>query len=159
MTRIEQYGFRGYCVHQPFNGLRMPVPAQNILLRDYAGRHGLMFKLSVNELDFPNCDVQLFGLLADLDQLQGILMASLFMLPGDGAARQRFYQQVLAAGAAVHFVMENTAMHTPEDVERIEDLFRMARLLAYCPRTIETGLLAANLGGDPGFSVPPAACP
>ena len=81
MTRIEQHGFRGYCVHQPFNGLRMPVPAQNILLRDYAGRHGLMFKLSVNELDFPNCDVQLFG------------------------------------------------------------------------------LLAANLGGDPGFSVPPAACP
>ena len=56
---MTREGFRGYCVHQPFNGLRVPVPLQNTLLRDFLARKGLMFKLSVNELDFPGCHVQL----------------------------------------------------------------------------------------------------
>ena len=155
MTAAKREGFRGYSVHQPFNGLRVPVPVQNLLLRDYAARNQLIFKLSVNELDFPKCDVQLFGLLAELNQLEGILMASCFMLPSNNEARQRVYQQVLAAGAEVHFIMENGLLKSVADAERIEELFRMVRLLAHCPRRIDNRLLAAGLGGDPAFSTPP----
>ena len=149
---MTREGFRGYCVHQSFNGLRVPVPFQNVLLRDFLARKGLMFKLSVNELDFPGCHVQLMSLLDQLADLQGIVMASLFMLPADAAARQEVYRRVQTAGATVYFVMENTALSDGTDAERVEDLFRMARLLPHCPRRIDATLLAASLPGDPRFS-------
>ena len=154
---MTREGFRGYCVHQPFNGLRVPVPLQNMLLRDFLARKHLMFKLSVNELDFPGCHVQLRGLLDQLADLEGIVMASLFMLPADAAARREVYTRVQAAGATVHFVMENIALSDCADAERVEDLFRMARLLPHCPRRIDPDLLAAGLPGDPHFSTPVAA--
>ena len=154
---MTREGFRGYCVHQSFNGLRVPVPLQNMLLRDFLARKGLMFKLSVNELDFPGCYVQLMSLLDQLAELQGIVMGSLFMLPADAAARQQIYRRVQTAGATVYVVMEHTALSDGADAERIEDLFRMARLLPHCPRRIDATLLAAGLPGDPRFSTPATA--
>ena len=84
-------------------------------------------------------------------------MASLFMLPADADARREVYRRVQASGATVHFVMENTALTDGADAERVEDLFRMARLLPHCPRRIDPDLLAAGLPGDPRFSTPAAA--
>ena len=101
--------------------------------------------------------MQLTGLLDQLADLEGIVMASLFMLPADAAARREVYTRVQAAGATVHFVMENIALSDCADAERVEDLFRMARLLPHCPRRIDPDLLAAGLPGDPHFSTPVAA--
>lgn len=129
-------GYRGYCVHQPFNGLRVPVPLQNIVLRDFLNRKGLMFKLSVNELDFSNSHVQLFSLLDQLDVLEGLVMTSIFMLPSDAIIRQKIYRRIQDTHSILYFVIENMALKDTGDAQEIEDLFNMTRLLPHCLKKI-----------------------
>ena len=129
-------GYRGYCVHQPFNGLRVPVPLQNIVLRDFLNRKGLMFKLSVNELDFPNSYVQLFSLLDQLDVLEGLVMTSIFMLPSDAIIRQKIYRRIQDTHSIIYFVIENMALKDVDDAQKIEDLFSMTHLLPHCLKKI-----------------------
>ena len=73
----------------------MPVSAQNILYRDYANKHDLHFMISVNELFFPGCFLNLWGLVDEIDQLEGVLMCSIFMLPPNADARKLIYQRLL----------------------------------------------------------------
>tara|TARA_X000001388_G_scaffold19559_1_gene12886 strand:- start:316 stop:717 length:402 start_codon:yes stop_codon:yes gene_type:complete len=133
---LIKQGYRGYCVHQPFNGLRVPVPLQNIVLRDFLNRKGLMFKLSVNELDFPNSHVQLFSLLDQLDVLEGLVMTSIFMLPSDAIIRQKIYRRIQDTHSIIYFVIENMALKDVDDAQKIEDLFSMTRLLPHCLKKI-----------------------
>lgn len=129
-------GFRGYCTNAEFGGHRIPVPVQNLVLRDYAQRRNMLFKLSVNELQFPNCYLQLMGLLTQLPTLEGVLMCSLFMLPKDPGMRQTLYRGFLAQGASLHCVMENLVIRTDEDVEHAEEILGVRAALPACPRAI-----------------------
>lgn len=110
----------------------MPVPAQNILYRDYASKHGLHFKLSVNELFFPECLLQLWELLEELDQLEGVLMCSIFMLPSDEKLRQRIYRRLQKSKAELHFVLESIVLRNKSDMDSLENLFRMRKQLTSC---------------------------
>ena len=125
-------GFRGYCTHNSFGEYRIPVPAQNILYRDYANKHGLHFKLSVNELFFPNCYLHLRGLLEELDYLEGVLMCSIFMLPQDQKLREQIYQRFSESGCELHFVLESIVLRTRLDMEELETIFRIRGQLPHC---------------------------
>ena len=75
--------YRGYCTHNNFGEYKIPVPAQNIIYRDYCHKNNFYFKLSTNELFFKNSDVSLQNLLHELEDLNGILMCSIYMLPSE----------------------------------------------------------------------------
>ena len=51
-------------------------------------------KLSVNELFFPNCFLQLQSLLTELNELEGVLMCSMFMLPVKKKDRELVYKNI-----------------------------------------------------------------
>jgi sporadic carbohydrate cluster protein (TIGR04323 family) len=136
-------GYRGYCTSHSFGGFRIPVPVQNLILRDYAARTNRLFRLSINELNFPNCYLHLESLLRELPSLDGILMSSYFMLPPDQSHRRRIYSAVLDHRAELHFVLENTILRSTADADRLEDLFRIIALLPHCPQ---------KLWLDPGLS-------
>ena len=76
-------GYRGYCTHNKFGEYKIPVPAQNIIYKDYVFKNNLHFKLSVSELFIKESYVTLFSLLKELNSLEGILMCSYSMLPSD----------------------------------------------------------------------------
>ena len=94
----------------------MPVPAQNILYRDYANKHGLYLKLSVNELFFPNCYLHLQGLLEELDDLEGVLMCSIFILPQDRELREKIYQRFAESGSELHFGLESLVLRSRREM-------------------------------------------
>lgn len=129
-------GFRGYCTNAEFGGHRIPVPVQNLMLRDYVQRRNLLFRLSINELQFPNCYLQLMGLLTQLPALEGVIMCSMFMLPKDPAARQAIYREFLRHGASLHCVMENVIIQTADDLEAVEEILAIRETLPACPRAI-----------------------
>ena len=52
---IKKSGFRGYVTHNKFGDYKIPVPAQNIIYRDYVNKKGLLFKLSVSEIFVEGC--------------------------------------------------------------------------------------------------------
>src|SRR3546814_4803263 len=67
---------------------------------------GAEVRLSVGEYFFDNCFVQLYSMLRRLDEIEGIVMCSLFMLPADPAKRRWIYDRFLESGAALHCVFE-----------------------------------------------------
>ena len=144
-------GLRGYVSHHAFRGLRIPANVQNLVLRDYVTRLGKMFKLSVNEYALPNCYVQLSGLLNQLRGVEGVVMCSLFMLPGDSEQRQQIYQAFLTNSASLHLVFESLVIATQQDVEQAEEILLLHQALAHAPGTIPSHLLP-DLGGRDSFS-------
>jgi sporadic carbohydrate cluster protein (TIGR04323 family) len=125
-------GYRGYCTHNTFGEYRMPVPAQNILYRDYANKHNLYHKLTVHELFFPECFLNLWGLFKEIDQLEGVLMCSIFMLPPTVRERARIYQSLLDGKAELHFVLEGIILRTRKDIESLETIFHIRNQMPSC---------------------------
>ena len=125
----------------------MPVPAQNIICRDYANKHDLYLKLSVNELYFPNCFLNLFGLLDGLEDLNGVLMCSQFILPEDEKMRSEIYQRFLDRGCELHFVLESIIIHSEKCIEELETIFKLGGCLAliYPIEKIKTVLCEDNI--------------
>jgi len=125
-------GYRGYCTHNSFGEYRMPVPAQNILFRDYSNKYGLYLKLSVNELFFKDCFLHLFAMLEELEELDGVLMCSIFMLPEDTKLRQKVYERFLESDCELHFVLESIVLRNRQEMDWLETLFQVREQLPFC---------------------------
>lgn len=70
-----------YVITRPFNGFNIPVPFQNVVLRDYCSKNGLIYSLPEVEHKFNDCYMSLFTLIDKLECGGRVLMVSLDMLP------------------------------------------------------------------------------
>jgi sporadic carbohydrate cluster protein (TIGR04323 family) len=148
LANRQRAGLQGYVTHQSFKGMRMPATVQNLVMRDYITRAGAQLRLSVGEYYFDNCYVQLYSMLRKLDELEGIVMCSLFMLPSDPAKRRWIYDRFLESGAALHCVFEGLVIKDEETMQRAEDLLQMNAALDVAPTTIDPALLPPIDGVD-----------
>ena len=135
---MKRPGFRTYVTSRPFGGFVIPVAVQNVFLRNYAAQNGLTYMLPVNEFMFENCFIQLEAALKEMEEIEGLLMCSLFMLPSDFARRSRVFERVYATGSEMHFAMEQLALRKPGDESVVDEIFEVHRVLADCPRSIPT---------------------
>jgi sporadic carbohydrate cluster protein (TIGR04323 family) len=126
----DGYGYRGYLASRPVRGQRTPQHVQNLVIRDYAQRHGLAFKLSAAEYAMPSCYMVLEAVLDELDRLEGIICFSLFMLPERPERRAEIYRRVLRRGRSLHGALEGLAVRDARDVARLEDIFLVDRSAA-----------------------------
>jgi sporadic carbohydrate cluster protein (TIGR04323 family) len=141
-------GLQGYVTHQSFKGMRMPATVQNLVMRDYISRKGAQLRLSVGEYFFDNCFVQLYSMLRRLDEIEGIVMCSLFMMPENPEKRRWIYDRFLESGAALHFVFEDLVVQDEDGVRRAEELLRMNAALDAAPTRIDPSLLPPIEGID-----------
>ena len=114
-------------------GSHFPQRVQNLVVRDYAQRRGLPFRLSLTEYAMPGCTMMLETLLGELDQLDGIVLFSVFTLPERRAHRRSIFERVLAAGKSLHAALENLVVRTAEDDARWDDLIEVSALLPATP--------------------------
>lgn len=120
-------GYRGYIASRPVRGASTPQHVQNLVIRDYAARNGLDFKLSATEYAMDGCYLMLEAVLGDLANLDGILLYSVFMLPQDRERRHAVYRSVLDSKKTLHGALENLQLSDDRDVERLEDIFLVAQ--------------------------------
>jgi sporadic carbohydrate cluster protein (TIGR04323 family) len=137
----QRQGYRGYVTSREFGGLRIPVPVQSLVLRDYCARKKLLYKLHVNENMFPHSYLVLEGLVQDLSGLEGILMCSMYMLPRRASRRRELYRRILEQGADLHFVLEDVAIRKPADIEPVEDILAAVNWLPQSPTRIPDELI------------------
>ncbi len=118
-------GYRGYIASRPVRDEMTPQHVQNLVVRDYATRNGLPFLLSGTEYAMPGCFMMLDSAVASLDDIDGIIFFSLFMMPPDEASRRRIYRRTLELGRSLHFALENLAFDSERDIDRLEDMFQV----------------------------------
>ncbi|HEY0832497.1 MAG TPA: LIC12192 family sporadic carbohydrate cluster protein [Azospirillum sp.] len=123
-------GHRGYIASRPLFGNRVAQHVQNIVLRDYAGRHGLRYLLSAVEYTMPGCHLILEDVLNELPRLDGALFYSVFQLPESRERRQAVFRRVLEHGREIHFALEEMVLRRPEDATAIEDIWLVQRFHA-----------------------------
>lgn len=116
-------GYRGYIASRPLFGNRTAQHVQNIVLRDYAQRHGLRYLLSAVEYTMPGCHLVLEDVLNELPRLDGALFYSVFQLPEARERRRAVLERVLTLGKEFHFALEEMVLRTPADLRSIEDLW------------------------------------
>lgn len=100
---------RGYCTHQKFGSFRIPVPLQNIILRDFAKKNKFGFKLSTNEFYFENCYMQLLRLVnvSIEEKIHGIVMMSYTMLPKNRTELISIVKELMINNINLYFIIEN----------------------------------------------------
>lgn len=123
-------GYRGYIASRPVRGSTVPQHVQNLVIRDFAQRNGLLFKLSATEYAMAGSYMMLNAVLAELPQLDGIILYSQFMLPERPERRRAIYDRVLAEGKVLAGAVENLTLRTPADVRRWEDIILTDRFAA-----------------------------
>lgn len=148
MVRAKTGVLQGYVTHQSFKGLRIPANVQNLVMRDYARNREKTFRLSRGEYYFDGCFVQLFAMLRDLDQMDGVILCSLFMLPQNPARRREIFDMLLAAGGEMHCVFESLVVKDEAGVAELEDLYRLNDALDLAPQQIDRAILPPLNGID-----------
>lgn len=134
-------GYRGYVTSREFGGLRIPVPTQALILRDYCTRKKFLYKLHINENVFPHSYLVLESLIKNLDGLEGLLVTSLFMLPERAERRRALYEHIYRQEVTLHFVMEDVVLARPGDEAWIEDILAIHHTLKLCPQEIPADLI------------------
>ncbi len=123
-----RYGHRGYIGSRPYDGDRVPQHVQNLVVRDYCRKHGHRFLLSATEYTMPACYMMLEEVIREAPSLEGVVLYSLFMLPERDKRRRDVCRRILAAGANLHGAVENVAIRSEGELERIENVWRVRRL-------------------------------
>ncbi|MCC7049078.1 MAG: sporadic carbohydrate cluster protein, TIGR04323 family [Alphaproteobacteria bacterium] len=139
-------GYRGYVSSREFGGLRIPVPVQALVLRDWCQRNGKIYKLHLNENSFPHSYMVLEGMVRNLDGLEGMLMVSMFMLPRRPERRRAIYDRVLAQGVDLRFVLEDMAIASEADIAPIEEILSIHNAMGQTPHLRDEASPAG--GGD-----------
>lgn len=131
MSAKKRKGWRGYAFSAPIAGSTIPHRVQNLVLRTYAERRGMLFLLSVFEYHHEGSTMMLESLYETLPGIEGILFYSLNMLPAERAARERLYKAVLSSGAGLLFALEELQILKPADAAAVEDILACRELSAH----------------------------
>lgn len=129
----EKSGYRGYITSRPVRGISYPHRVQNLVVRDYAARHNLDYKLSATEYAMRGCYMMLSDVLVELQQLEGIILFSLFLLPQKTKARLEIYDRILGAGCKLRAALEEMVLQERSDIENFETMIQVALTLPHTP--------------------------
>lgn len=130
-------GHRGYVFSRPFFGHRVPQHVQNLVIRDYCQQNGFSYLLSGTEYAMSGCHMVFQEILHDVDNLSGIVLYSIFMLPENRRTRQAIYATALKSGATLHGAVEGLTIASESDVQIVEDIWLMQQCIGTSPDLIE----------------------
>ncbi len=150
---MPEGGYRGYIVSRPVRGSHFPQRVQNLVVRDYAQRRKLAFRLSVTEYAMAGCTMMFESLLDELPTLDGIVLFSLFVLPAQRDRRRRAYERVLDAGKTLHAALENLVLARASDIPAWEDIIGVDAVLGATPFSGRYEKTATPLGPEAATAI------
>ena len=76
----NEKGFRGYIFSRSIGTNFIPQRVQNLVIRDFAERNKIFFKLSSTEYNMKNCFLMLNSLTKNIKNIDGIIFYSIEMI-------------------------------------------------------------------------------
>ncbi len=138
MSNIKK-GYRGYIGSRPYADIDFPQNLQNFLIRSYCQKNQLHYLLSATEYKMPACYMILEDILNNIASLEGIVMCSIFMLPESAEKRSRIYEVILHHDCSLHAALEDLAIRDKKDIDRIENILRLNRIIPRNQFMVELG--------------------
>ena len=115
---------------------RVPQHVQNLVIRDFCKKKRLQYLLSATEYAFEDSYLILNQVLDELNQLEGIVFYSLFLLPEKNLDRDKIIQLVLDKNKTIFFALEGLKISNEKEREVIETIWQVRKALPYCIKNI-----------------------
>jgi len=125
---------RGYMFSRFFMGERVPQHIQNQVIRNYCKQNKFEYLLSAVEYSMRNSTLMLNQIFNETKNLDGIGFYSLFQLPEYDIERNKFLKKILKKKKFAFFAVENIILSSLKDVERIENIWLIKKILNNCPK-------------------------
>ena len=122
----NKLGYRGYIFSKEIRGNFIPQRVQNLVIKDYAERKKIFFKLSATEYNFQN-HKNLKQVLKRINSFDGMIFYSLFMLPVAKKERLEIYNKFFVNKKHLHFALEEIVVKSKKDSYIIEDILSVKK--------------------------------
>ena len=109
----------GYVTSRTFQGLTIPVPAQNSCLREYARTNELTYVLPPLEHYFENCYMQLFTALELLEERDILGIYSAAMLPLENKKLRNVFNLIEKKKSSIYCVLETKKINNFNEAKKI----------------------------------------
>jgi len=126
------YKLKGYIFSREFQGERVPQAIQNMTIRNYCTKNNFYFLLSTTEYSMRDSNLMLFKTLNELEEIDGIVAYSMFQMPNHNDMRIKIYNGLLSKKKELHFALENMVLKKKEDIEIIENLWKIKSIISHC---------------------------
>ena len=127
---------RGYIFSRSFMGERAPQHVQNIIIRDFCKRNSLNYLLSVSEYKMKNSFLILKDVVSNMKDFDGIVAYSLFQLPSNYNERNKILRRIIKKKKFIFFAVEQVKVLTLKDINNINSIWRIKKVLPLCPNQI-----------------------
>ena len=106
-------------------GERAPQHVQNIVIQDFCKKNNLIFLMSVTEYAMKNSYSILNGLINNLNEVDGIILYSLFQLPEQINQRNIILKKIIKKNKMVFFAVEGISIKRIKDLKLIDDIWKI----------------------------------
>ena len=117
---------------------RAPQHIQNTVIRDYCQKNKFQYLLSAAEYSIENSFVMLNHIIESKDD-NGIVAYSLFQMPKSNLSREKIFYKILNKKKVIHFCVEQMKVSDSNDLNLIENIWLMKKILNLCPQKINYG--------------------
>ena len=120
-------GYRGYIFSRSINKNFIPQRVQNLVIRDFAYRKKIFFKLSLTEYNMKNCYIMLNTFLKDINKIDGIILYSIEMLPTDKKEALKLIDLFQKKKKILYFALEELKVSSKKDLMRIKEILMIKK--------------------------------
>ena len=115
-------GFRGYIFSRKINGNFIPQRVQNLVIREFANRKDIMFKLSLTEYNMKNSYIILNSLLDDYIFIDGVFFYSIEQLLDDRKICLKIIKFLLNKKKIIFFALEELKISNISEFEKLNEI-------------------------------------
>ena len=83
----------------------------------------------------PETYIMLAQLRDQIEEIDGVVFYSIEQLPTEEGDRLDFFSRMISTGRSSYFAVEDLCISDSEDLERLEQLFRIKRVMPVCLST------------------------
>jgi len=119
---------RGYVTPKEFGGLRVPIPAQNIVYRHYSSINNYKLLMPVYDINLEGKYTG-FKELLDSELLPNIILFfSFLMFQENNCERNKFLEDCVRKGIKIICIIDNFIIVNDSDIKYIDTVFKLRNI-------------------------------
>ena len=120
----NEKGFRGYIFSRAIGANFIPQRVQNLVIRDFAERNKIFFKLSSTEYNMKNCFLMLNSLIKNIKNIDGIIFYSIEMIY-ELKKKDELFKKLLLEKKTIYFALEEIKISNLKDYKKLNTIIKL----------------------------------